>query len=80
MTISEMLGQSALLTGLGMAVVFTFLIIMIICMTISAKVIKKLGLDKDGKSNKGSAASTPAANNNAVVAAIAAAVREKQNQ
>jgi oxaloacetate decarboxylase gamma subunit len=80
MTISEMLGQSALLTGLGMAVVFTFLIIMIICMTISAKVIKKLGLDKEEKNNTGSASAKPAGNNNAVVAAIAAAVREKQNQ
>ena len=78
MTIVDMLGQSGLLTLLGMGVVFGFLIIMIIFMSVSTKVIKALGLDKDKKPAQGAAAK-PAANaqnNNAVVAAIAAAARE----
>ena len=81
MTIVDMLGQSGLLTLLGMGVVFGFLIIMIVFVTISTKVIKALGLDKDKKPAQGSAAAQPAAkaqNNNAVVAAIAAAAREKK--
>ena len=81
MTIVEMLGQSALLTGLGMGVVFGFLIILIIFMTITSKVIKALGLDKDvPKSTAGTASADPAQNNNAVVAAIAAALREKESK
>lgn len=79
MTINDMLGQSALLTLLGMSVVFGFLIIMIIFMTITAKIIKKLGLDKDAAPAKGSGAkkAAPAQNTAAVVAAIATAAREK---
>lgn len=78
MTINDMLGQSALLTLLGMSVVFGFLIIMIIFMTITAKIIKKLGLDKDAAPAKGSGAKkAPAQNTAAVVAAIATAAREK---
>ncbi|MBO4438114.1 MAG: OadG family protein [Spirochaetaceae bacterium] len=81
MTIVEMLGQSALLTGLGMGVVFGFLIILIIFMTITSKVIKALGLDKDApKATDGNASAAPAQNNNAVVAAIAAALREKESK
>ena len=61
MTIVDMLGQSALLTGLGMGVVFGFLIILIIFMTITSKVIKALGLDKDvPKSTAGTASAAPA--------------------
>ena len=81
MTIVDMLGQSGLLTLLGMGVVFGFLIIMIIFVSISTKVIKALGLDKNEKPAQGAAAAKPAAkaqNNNAVVAAIAAAAREKK--
>lgn len=81
MTIVDMLGQSALLTGLGMGVVFGFLIILIIFMTITSKVIKALGLDKDvPKSTAGTTSAAPAQNNNAVVAAIAAALREKESK
>ena len=81
MTIVDMLGQSGLLTLLGMGVVFGFLIIMIIFVSITTKVIKALGLDKDKKPAQGATAAQPAAkaqNNNAVVAAIAAAAREKK--
>ncbi|MCQ2580325.1 MAG: OadG family protein [Treponemataceae bacterium] len=80
MTIVDMLGQSALLTGLGMGVVFGFLIILIIFMTITAKVIKALGLDKDVPKSTAGSSAAPAQNNNAVVAAIAAAVREKESK
>ena len=80
MTIVDMLGQSGLLTLLGMGVVFGFLIIMIFFMSISAKIIKGLNLDKKSSDTQGASAPKAAASNdNAVVAAIAAAVREKQN-
>jgi oxaloacetate decarboxylase gamma subunit len=47
MTIVEMLGQSAILTVLGMTVVFVFLWIMIVCVNLTGKAIHKLGMDKD---------------------------------
>ena len=47
MTILEMFKQSAILTVLGMAVVFLFLWIMIICINLTAKLIRKMGWDKD---------------------------------
>jgi oxaloacetate decarboxylase gamma subunit len=47
MTIGEMLEQSAMLTVLGMAVVFAFLWIMILCMNGLAHLIRKLRWDKD---------------------------------
>jgi len=47
MTITEMLNQSAILTVLGMAVVFVFLWLMIICVNLTAKLIHKMGWDKD---------------------------------
>jgi oxaloacetate decarboxylase gamma subunit len=77
MTIVEMLGQSSVLTLLGMGIVFSFLIIMVICVTMVGKVIHALGADKDvmikpapaGTVNAGNAAG-------AVTAAITAAVNE----
>jgi oxaloacetate decarboxylase gamma subunit len=47
MTISEMLQQSAVLTLLGMGVVFAFLCIMIMCVNLVGKIVHALGLDKD---------------------------------
>ena len=77
MTIVEMLGQSAILTCLGLAVVFTFLVIMILVMYASSALIKALKLDKkEKKAEEGNASS--AQNNEAVIAAIAAAVHDKQ--
>ena len=80
MTITEMLSQSLILTLLGMGVVFSFLIIMIGFITLNSKLIKLFKLDR--KENTASAAA-PAQSvngtNTAVIAAIAAAVREKQN-
>ena len=47
MTIFQMLGQSGLLTLLGMAVVFAFIIILIVCMNVLHGVVHALRLDKD---------------------------------
>jgi oxaloacetate decarboxylase gamma subunit len=52
MTIVEMLEQSGTLTLLGMAVVFGFLIVMIICITLAGKLVHALGLDKDAGAAK----------------------------
>ncbi|MGI5173399.1 OadG family protein [Treponema sp. OMZ 840] len=81
MTITEMLWQSLMLTVSGMAVVFLFLIIMITFIILNSKLIKLLKLDReenatnDAMPAQGGASGT----NTAVIAAIAAAVREKQN-
>ena len=71
MTISEMLGQSGLLTLLGMLYV----------------IVHALKLDKDTakksatvKKNGTAAATVPAVDTGAVIAAIAAAVRERQSK
>lgn len=82
MTITQMLGQSATLTVLGLGVVFSFLIILIIAMMLIEKLVKLFKLDQDEKQTGSSAvagAVQGSANQTAVVAAIAAAIREKQN-
>ena len=80
MTISEMLSQSGILTLLGMGVVFSFLIIMIFAMTGLHAVIHALGWDKEEKKDApASPAAAPAADNGAIIAAIAAAVHEKES-
>jgi oxaloacetate decarboxylase gamma subunit len=82
MTIAEMakmLGQSGVLTLMGMGTVFGFLIILIISVTLVGKVIHALGLDKDaGALPKPAASAGPsaAAKTAAVTAAITAAVTE----
>ena len=83
MTIMEMLGQSGVLSVLGMSVVFGFLVTMIIAITVVGKVIHALGLDKGVSAPAAAAAQTaaPAANAAAtnaasVTAAISAAVSE----
>ncbi|GHV01761.1 hypothetical protein FACS189485_00720 [Spirochaetia bacterium] len=85
MTIVEMLGQSGVLTVMGMGTVFSFLVIVIIAVTLMGKVVHALGADK---SDQGSAVTTPArpsapqansaAKTAAVTAAITAAVTEYQ--
>lgn len=87
MTITEMLGQSGLLTLLGMCVVFSFIIIMILGMKLLHVVLHALKLDVDKPTDSVNAVGTStnvnastvssAANNDAVVAAIAAAVHDK---
>ena len=76
MTIMEMLGQSGILTVLGMAVVFAFLWIMIIFVNLTGRVIKKLGLDKDVQEATPFVSETSASQE--VTAAIVAAVNEYQ--
>ncbi len=87
MTISEMLVQSGLLTLLGMCVVFSFIIILIICMNLLKFVVHALKLDKDevkpvvkkAAAKPVAAAVKPVVDQRAVIAAIAAAVHEKEN-
>jgi oxaloacetate decarboxylase gamma subunit len=77
MTIIEMFGQSGVLAFLGMAVVFSFLIILIASMTLVAKLISALGWDADVKKPAAAAPSAGASSPNAaVVAAVGAAVNE----
>ncbi len=77
MTVLEMLGQSAVLTLLGMGVVFLFLIILVVCISLSSKIIKALKLDKEEENGSVGIKSATGAQNDAVIAAIAAAVRQK---
>lgn len=80
MNVEEMLGQSGILTLLGMGVVFSFLIIMIVCMYLLHAILHALKLDKDqpaSSAQASSGAAAPAADQKAVVAAIAAALKSK---
>lgn len=78
MTIAEMFGQSGVLALLGMGIVFSFLIILIVFMTLVAKIIHALGWDADVQAPKqaGAAAPVSGAANAAVIAAVSAAVNE----
>ena len=80
MTIAEMLGQSGVLTILGMSVVFGFLAVMIVCVSLTGKLIHAIGADKDviQSAAPASAPDSGVANAGAVTAAIAAAVAEYQ--
>ncbi|MDR3312303.1 MAG: OadG family protein [Spirochaetaceae bacterium] len=82
MTISEMLGQSAILTLLGMMVVFSFIIIMIISLGLMERLVKALHLDvPKGAGSVPAASAQPAAvlagTQNSVIAAIAAAIKAR---
>ena len=80
MTIIDMLQQSLFLTLLGMSVVFAFLVILIVCMTWAHKVLHALKLDQEPvEQQKPSAAPVSTGQDGAVIAAIAAAIREKQS-
>jgi oxaloacetate decarboxylase gamma subunit len=83
MTTAEMFGQSAVLTLLGMGVVFSFLIILIIAITCMGKIVHSLGLDKEPEPPKKAlapvAVAAPVGGANptiAITAAISAAVTE----
>jgi oxaloacetate decarboxylase gamma subunit len=78
MTILEMLEQSGVLTMLGMAIVFGFLIIMIIAVTLVGKFIHAVGADKDLRQPPKAPAGGSAPAGGAVTAAISAAVNEYQ--
>ena len=80
MTIIDMLQQSLFLTVLGMGVVFAFLIILIVFMILSHKVLHALKRDQEPvEQQKPSAAPVSTGQDGAVIAAIAAAIREKQS-
>ena len=74
MTILEMLGQSGILSILGMGVVFGFLVIMVICVSVMGKIIQVI--EGKGAGEPRSGASQTGANAASVTAAIAAAVNE----
>ena len=83
MNVAEMFGQSLIVTLLGISVVFGFLVILIIAITLSGNIIHALGLDKDLQAPVKAKVSPPApvlsagtGNNAAVAAAISAAVAE----
>jgi oxaloacetate decarboxylase gamma subunit len=75
-----MLGQSGVLTVLGMSIVFGFLAIMIICVSLTGKLIHAIGADKDVLQGPppASARGAGTAHAGAVTAAISAAVTEYQ--
>lgn len=75
MTIGSMISQSAILTLLGMGVVFGFLIIMICCVNLLRVCVHAAKLDKEPP--KAETAAPAAVDEKAVVAAIAAAIHEK---
>lgn len=87
MTIFEMLGQSGLLTVLGMLVVFSFIIVLIICMHVMHFLIDKFVKEKTvevpkvqrapARAASVSAPSAAAQDEKAIVAAIAAAIYER---
>ena len=80
MTIIDMLQQSLFLTLLGMGVVFAFLVILIVFMILSHKVLHALKLDQEPvEQQKPSAAPVSTGQDGAVIAAIAAAIREKHS-
>ena len=83
MTIMDMLGQSAVLTVLGMGVVFGFLIIMVVCVSIMGKIIQGLGGSNGAAqtvtpSQAGFVGTADTGKSAAVTAAIAAAVTQYQ--
>ena len=78
MTILEMLEQSGVLTLLGMGVVFSFLIIMVICVSIMGKILHSAGSKEDVPG--GASGSSGQVNKTAVAAAITAAVNEYQKE
>ena len=76
MTIMDMLGQSGVLAVLGMSVVFGFLVIMIISVTVVGKIMQAGGKGAEIPSAAGSSVPAKAGDNASVTAAISAAVNE----
>ena len=81
MTVLEMFSQSGILTLLGMGVVFFFLIIMILAMIALHAVVHALKWDAEpagGQQVAAPSVSVPAEDSGAVVAAIAAVLKDKK--
>ena len=74
MTIPEMFVQSTALAAVGMTMVFGFLVIMVISVTLTGKIIHTIGADKDVQPQP--QASAPVSDAGAVTAVISAAVAE----
>lgn len=83
MTIVDMLGQSGLLTLLGMGVVFAFIILLIICMKLLHVFVNVANRNKkEEKANvpvkSVQSNSVQTTDEDVIIAAIAAAVHDKQ--
>ena len=83
MTIVEMLQQSGLLTLLGMGVVFTFIIVLILCMKLLQVVVSSFNRDKKQEKSTNQVknvqkVSVQITDEDVIIAAIAAAVHDKQ--
>ena len=75
MTIIEMLEQSGILSLLGMAVVFGFLAILVIIISLVGKIINPKGIASDASFEAsgiqtGSPAAAPQTNNNSLLTAV----------
>ena len=82
MTIFDMLGQSSVLTLLGMSIVFSFLIILVICVSFMGLIARaiKPGKASDAPGAVKSGSESGSVKNAAVVAAISSAVNEYRKQ
>ena len=83
MTIVEMLQQSGLLTLLGMGVVFTFIIVLILCMKLLQVFVSSFNRDKKQEKSTNQVknvqnVSVQTTDEDVIIAAIAAAVHDKQ--
>jgi oxaloacetate decarboxylase gamma subunit len=75
MTISEMFGQSVIVTLFGMATVFIFLWLIVLSVSILGKVVRSLGLDKDAPAKSAPVRKNPSGGvKPEIAAAITAAV------
>ena len=75
MTIPQMFEQSVFLAMLGMGIVFGFLAIMVVSVTVTGKIVHAAGADKDSRESAAPGSSAQA-DTGAVTAVISAAVAE----
>jgi oxaloacetate decarboxylase gamma subunit len=83
MTLAEMLGQSGVLTLMGMGTVFLFLIITVICVTVMGKIfqgLRKNGTIPEAKPEKLNPAAENKTDQDAVIAAISAALSQYRKE
>jgi oxaloacetate decarboxylase gamma subunit len=76
MTISEMLGQSGTMAIIGMGIVFSFLLVLIISVSLMGKIMAALGLTKEDAPQTQGGRVPAAVSQTAIVAAIGAAVTQ----
>jgi oxaloacetate decarboxylase gamma subunit len=81
MTIAQMFNQSGVLALLGMSVVFGFLIILVVVITVAGRIIHAAGLDKELSVKPAPAANVVSGGvDGAVVAAISAALKAHRKE